>query len=207
MNERLTGMLLVISGPSGVGKGTIVKRIMENDPSIVFSVSATTRAPREGEVNHRDYHFVTEAEYDELVAQDAFLEHAEVHGHRYGTLKSEVEKRIADGQNVLLDIDTQGALNVMKKFPQGIYIFILPPSLEELEKRLRGRGTDSEEIVARRMAAAAGEIAVAKEYAYTVVNDKVENTVRTISAIVTAAHARTGSNLDKIEELVKGKEA
>ena len=130
MNERLTGMLLVVSGPSGVGKGTIVKRIMENDPSIVFSVSATTRAPREGEVNHRDYHFVTEAKYDELVAQDAFLEHAEVHGHRYGTLKSEVEKRIADGQNVLLDIDTQGALQVMEKAPGAVSVFILPPSFQ-----------------------------------------------------------------------------
>ena len=108
-----------------------------------------------------------------------------------------------DLHDILLEIDTQGALNVMKKFPQGIYIFILPPSLEELEKRLRGRGTDTEEVVARRMAAAAGEIAVAKEYAYTVVNDKVENTVRTISAIVTAEHARTAANLYKIEALLR----
>ncbi len=191
MNERLTGMLLVISGPSGVGKGTIVKRIMENDPSIVFSVSATTRAPREGEVNHRDYHFVTEAEYDELVAQDAFLEHAEVHGHRYGTLKSEVEKRIADGQNVLLDIDTQGALQVMEKAPDAVSVFILPPSFQELERRLRGRQTETEADILRRLANARAEVKLLPRYTYALVNDDLDQACRTLEHIVKAEKQRT----------------
>ena len=191
MNERLTGMLLVVSGPSGVGKGTIVKRIMENDPSIVFSVSATTRAPREGEVNHRDYHFVTEAEYDELVAQDAFLEHAEVHGHRYGTLKSEVEKRIADGQNVLLDIDTQGALQVMEKAPDAVSVFILPPSFQELERRLRGRQTETEADILRRLANARAEVKLLPRYTYALVNDDLDQACRTMEHIVRAEKQRT----------------
>ena len=191
MNERLTGMLLVISGPSGVGKGTIVKRILENDPSIVFSVSATTRAPREGEVNHRDYHFVTEAEYDELVAQDAFLEHAEVHGHRYGTLKSEVEKRIADGQNVLLDIDTQGALQVMEKAPGAVSVFILPPSFQELERRLRGRQTETEADILRRPANARAEVKLLPRYTYALVNDDLDQACRTMEHIVKAEKQRT----------------
>ena len=191
MNERLTGMLLVVSGPSGVGKGTIVKRIMENDPSIVFSVSATTRAPREGEVNHRDYHFVTEAEYDELVAQDAFLEHAEVHGHRYGTLKSEVEKRIADGQNVLLDIDTQGALQVMEKAPGAVSVFILPPSFQELERRLRGRQTETEADILRRLANARAEVKLLPRYTYALVNDDLDQACRTMEHIVKAEKQRT----------------
>ena len=191
MNERLTGMLLVVSGPSGVGKGTIVKRIMENDPSIVFSVSATTRAPREGEVNHRDYHFVTEAEYDELVAQDAFLEHAEVHGHRYGTLKSEVERRIADGQNVLLDIDTQGALQVMAKAPDAVSVFILPPSFQELERRLRGRQTETEADILRRLANARAEVKLLPRYTYALVNDDLDQACRTLEHIVKAEKQRT----------------
>ena len=191
MNERLTGMLLVVSGPSGVGKGTIVKRIMENDPSIVFSVSATTRAPREGEVNHRDYHFVTEAKYDELVAQDAFLEHAEVHGHRYGTLKSEVEKRIADGQNVLLDIDTQGALQVMEKAPDAVSVFILPPSFQELERRLRGRQTEIEADILRRLANARAEVKLLPRYTYALVNDDLDQACRTMEHIVKAEKQRT----------------
>ena len=191
MHERLTGMLLVVSGPSGVGKGTIVKRIMENDPSIVFSVSATTRAPREGEVNHRDYHFVTEAKYDELVAQDAFLEHAEVHGHRYGTLKSEVEKRIADGQNVLLDIDTQGALQVMEKAPDAVSVFILPPSFQELERRLRGRQTETEADILRRLANARAEVKLLPRYTYALVNDDLDQACRTMEHIVKAEKQRT----------------
>ena len=203
MNERLTGMLLVVSGPSGVGKGTIVKRIMENDPSIVFSVSATTRAPREGEVNHRDYHFVTEAEYDELVTQDAFLEHAEVHGHRYGTLKSEVEKRIADGQNVLLDIDTQGALQVMEKAPGAVSVFILPPSFQELERRLRGRQTETEADILRRLANARAEVKLLPRYTYALVNDDLDQACRTMEHIVKAEKQRTSRleiSLDEEQE-------
>ena len=157
----------------------------------MFSVSATTRAPREGEVNHRDYHFVTEAEYDELVAQDAYLEHAEVHGHRYGTLKSEVEKRIADGQNVLLDIDTQGALQVMEKAPDAVSVFILPPSFQELERRLRGRQTETEADILRRLANARAEVKLLPRYTYALVNDDLDQACRTMEHIVKAEKQRT----------------
>ena len=191
MNERLTGMLLVISGPSGVGKGTIVKQLMERDPSIVFSVSATTRAPREGEVNHKDYHFVTDEEYDRLLSEDAFLEHAEVHAHRYGTLKSEVEERIARGQNVLLDIDTQGALQVMEKAPDAVSVFILPPSFQELERRLRGRQTETEADIQRRLGNARDEVKLLPRYTYALVNDDLALACDTLEHIVRAEKQRT----------------
>ena len=191
MNEHLTGMLLVISGPSGVGKGTLVKWLMDRDPSIVFSVSATTRAPREGEVDHQDYHFVTEAEYDRLLEQDAFLEHAEVHAHRYGTLKSEVEERVARGQNVLLDIDTQGALQVMEKAPDAVSVFILPPSFQELERRLRGRRTETEADIQRRLLNARQEVTLLPRYTYALVNDDLDQACRTLECIVRAEKQRT----------------
>ena len=191
MNERLTGMLLVISGPSGVGKGTIVKRLMDRDPSIVFSVSATTRTPREGEVNHKDYHFVTEEEYDHLLDEDAFLEHAEVHAHRYGTLKSEVEERIARGQNVLLDIDTQGALQVMEKAPDAVSVFILPPSFQELERRLRGRQTETEADIQRRLGNARHEVKLLPRYTYALVNDDLDLACQTLESIVRAEKQKT----------------
>ena len=191
MNEKLTGMLLVISGPSGVGKGTMVKELMSRDPSVVFSVSATTRAPREGEVDHKDYHFVTEAEYDRLLEEDAFLEHATVHAHRYGTLKSEVEERIARGQNVLLDIDTQGALQVMEKAPDAVSVFILPPSFRELERRLRGRQTETEADIQRRLANARHEVLLLPRYTYAIVNDDLGRACDTLEHIVRAEKQRT----------------
>ena len=200
MKERLTGMLLVISGPSGVGKGTLVKWLMSRDPSIVFSVSATTRAPREGEVNHRDYHFVTEEEYDRLLAEDAFLEHATVHAHRYGTLKSEVEERISKGQNVLLDIDVQGALQVMEKAPDAVSVFILPPSFEELERRLRGRQTETEADIERRLANARAEVKLLPRYTYAIVNNDLDRACQTLEHIVLAEKQRTTRYLATLTE-------
>ena len=200
MKEHLTGMLLVISGPSGVGKGTMVKRLMDSDPSIVFSVSATTRAPREGEVNHQHYHFVTEAEYDQLLEKDAFLEHAEVHAHRYGTLKSEVEERIARGQNVLLDIDTQGALQVMEKAPEAVSIFILPPSFQELERRLRGRLTETEEDIQRRLSNARHEVKQLPRYTYALVNDDLDRACEALECIVKAEKQKTTRLSIELEE-------
>ena len=138
MESQRKGMLLVVSGPSGVGKGTLLDRLMQDDPTFGFSVSATTRAPRDYEIPEVHYHFLTEEAFDRLLGEDAFLEHAAVHGHRYGTLRSEVEQRLRQGRNVLLDIDTQGALNVMAQAPECVSVFILPPTFEALRQRLRG---------------------------------------------------------------------
>ena len=139
MKETRKGMLLVISGPSGTGKGTLVERLLQRDPSFCFSVSATTRERRKNEIDGVHYHFISEEEYDKLEKEDAFLERATVHAHRYGTLKSEVYGRMDRGQNVLLDIDPQGARTVMEKEPNCVSIFILPPSYAELKVRLHTR--------------------------------------------------------------------
>ncbi len=186
MSETRKGMLLVISGPSGTGKGTLIKRLMEEDKSLVFSVSATTRAPRPGEIDGVHYHFVTDAQYDELVAQDAFVEYATVHANRYGTLRSEVYERLERGENVVLDIDVQGALNVIASEKEKVSIFVLPPSMKVLRERLTGRGTETEEAVERRLHNAIWEISQKDNYEYKVINDDLEDCVRTLQAIIEA---------------------
>ncbi len=197
------GCLIVVSGPSGAGKGTVCSAFLREHKDVAYSVSATTRAPRDGEEDGVNYYFLAREEFERMIDRGELLEWAEVYGNYYGTPLKKIEERLARGEDILLEIDTQGALNVQKKFPDGVYVFILPPSLEELDRRLRSRGTDSEEAVSRRLAAAAGEIAVAKEYAYVIVNDKVETAVRTLSAIVAAERVRTKNNLDIIDSIVK----
>jgi guanylate kinase len=186
MSEIRKGMLLVISGPSGTGKGTLIKRLMEEDPTLVFSVSATTRAPRPGEIDGVHYHFVSNEKYDELVAEGAFVEYATVHGNRYGTLRSEVYARLERGENVVLDIDVQGALNVIASEKEKVSIFILPPSLKVLRERLTGRGTETPEAIERRLTNAIWELSQKDHYEYKVINDDLDEAVRTVQAIIEA---------------------
>ncbi len=186
MSEHRKGMLLVISGPSGTGKGTLIDRLMKEDPTLVFSVSATTRAPRPGEIDGVHYHFVSNEEYDELVAANAFVEYATVHGNRYGTLRSEVYSRLEKGENVVLDIDVQGALNVIASEKEKVSIFILPPSMQELRSRLTGRGTETEEAVERRLHNAVWEISQKDKYEYKIINDDLETCLHTLQAIIEA---------------------
>ena len=191
MREERKSRLIVISGPSGVGKGTIYNRLLDQDPSLTFSVSVTTRAPRPGEIDGVDYFFISDAEYEELVRKDAFVEHATVHGHSYGTLKTQVEEKMAKGLSVVLDIDPQGAKNVMKACPDCVSIFLLPPSYEKLRQRLYGRNTDDPKEIERRLSNARGEIEQVGMYQYTVVNDDLDLAYEQVAAIITAEKQRT----------------
>ncbi len=168
------GLLFVLSSPSGAGKSTIARMILEADDGIGLSVSATTRPIRPGEIDGEDYHFVTDEQFDQMVREGRFLEWANVFGHRYGTLKSEVLKQIENGRDVLLDIDWQGTQQLKQVDPDIVRVFILPPSMEELERRLRVRATDTEEVIQRRMDRASAEISHWAEYDYVLINNDAE---------------------------------
>lgn len=200
MKETRKGMLMVISGPSGTGKGTLAARLLRDDPSFVFSVSVTTRARRSNEIEDVHYHFISDEEYDKLLAEDAFIEHATVHGHRYGTLKSEVYARMEQGQNVLLDIDPQGARTVMEKEKDCVSVFILPPSYKALRVRLHTRNTDDPAEIERRLGNARGEIEQMGRYQYVVINDELELAYAQLSAIAMAEKQRTTRYFPVIEE-------
>ena len=172
MNER--GKLLVISGPSGAGKSTVVSKAIEGRTDICFSTSVTTRSPRPGEMHGREYFFVSFERFREMVENDELLEHAEYVANRYGTPRFYVEERLREGMNVLLDIEVQGARQVRRKMPEAILVFIAPPSLVELERRLRGRGTDTERAIEGRLIRARQEYQEADFYDYLIVNDDVE---------------------------------
>ena len=184
-------MLIVVSGPSGTGKGTLCERLLAEDPSLTFSVSATTRAPRSTEIEGVHYFFISDEKYDELLAQNAFLELATVHAHRYGTLKSQVDELMAKGLNVVLDIDPQGAKEVMRQRPDCVSIFILPPSYEALRVRLHTRNTDDPVEINRRLGNAKGEIEQMHLYQYVVVNDDLELAFQQMSSIIAAEKQRT----------------
>ena len=200
MKETRKGMLLVVSGPSGAGKGTLVAKLLEKDPSFCFSVSVTTRHRRENEIEDVHYHFISDEEYDKLLSEDAFIEHASVHGHRYGTLKSEVYDRMEKGQNVLLDIDPQGARAVMDKEKECVSVFILPPSYHDLKVRLHSRNTENEEEIQRRLNNARGEIAQMNRYRYLIVNDDLELAFEQLCAIVRAEKQNTVRYFPEIGE-------
>lgn len=186
-----TGMLLIISGPSGTGKGTLVKKLMENDPSFRFSCSVTTRKPRVGEIEGVHYYFVTNEEYDRMVANNEFLEHATVHGNHYGTLRKPVEEMMKQGYNVLLDIDPQGAISVMENADDYVSVFILPPSFEDLRVRLHTRNTDDPVEIERRLNNARGEVKKVDRYQYSLINDNLELAFSQLQHIVNAEKLRT----------------
>jgi len=168
------GLLYILSSPSGAGKTTISRMLLDSDDGIGLSVSATTRPIRQGEIDGQDYHFVSDAEFDAMVAGGEFLEWAHVFGHRYGTLDREVRSQIREGRDVLLDIDWQGTQQLKQVDPDIVRVFILPPSMEELERRLRSRGTDSDAVIASRMARSNVEISHWAEYDYVLINDDAE---------------------------------
>jgi len=177
-------LLYVVSAPSGGGKTSLVNALLERDSSVALSISHTTRAPRPGEIDGVHYYFVDEATFDRLAAQGAFLEHARVFGYRYGTGRESVEAQLAKGLDVLLDIDWQGARQIRESFPAVRSIFILPPSLDELRRRLVGRGQDSPEVIERRMDAARAEISHAGEFDFLIVNDEFEAALADLHAII-----------------------
>jgi guanylate kinase len=199
--ESGAGLVFVVAAPSGAGKTSLVNALLKQDESIRLSVSFTTRAPRPGETHGREYHFVSREEFAAREAGGEFLETAEVHGNRYGTSRSWIEQQLADGHDVLLEIDWQGARQVRRHFPRAVGVFILPPSMEALHARLDQRGQDRPEVIERRLNAAREEMAHAPEFEYVIINDRFEQALAELAAIVTAARLRFGSQADRAKEL------
>lgn len=180
----MRGRLFVLSGPAGVGKGTILAEVFKQVGRLVYSVSCTTREPRPGEVDGRDYYFMTEKEFQDMAAEGRFLEWARVHGNRYGTRRDSVEEQLGRGVDVLLEIDVQGAMQVKEKMPEAVMVFIEPPDFGELVARLRARGTETPEQLEVRIANAKKELACADKYEHRIINDKISEAVRDFVEII-----------------------
>ena len=203
------GLMLVLSSPSGAGKTTMTKRLLANDPQISLSVSATTRAPRTGEIDGQDYHFVSQDKFDAMVATGQFLEWATVFGNRYGTPRAPVEQALFEGRDILFDIDWQGTQQLRQSHSAGdlASVFLLPPSLDALESRLRSRASDSEEVITQRMSRAADEVSHWAEYDYVLVNDDLVQCLHEIRCILTAERlqrARQRGITSFVRELLAG---
>ena len=193
------GLLIVLSGPSGVGKGTVRAAVFANNQfQYVYSVSATTRAQRPGEVDGKDYYFVSREEFETMIQNEDLLEYAEYVGNYYGTPIQKIEENLAAGHDVFLEIEVQGALKVKERMPEGIFIFLAPPNLEELESRITGRGTDAAHVIQERMATAKEEIELMQHYDYVVVNDQVQHAVDKINAIIQSEHLKVERVVDQI---------
>lgn len=197
------GILLVVSGPSGAGKGTICSAVREKYPDLEYSISMTTRAPRNGEMEGVSYFFRTDEQFKRLVEEDAFLEYARVYDHYYGTPKKYVLDKIRAGRSVLLEIDIQGAMQVKKRYPKGVFVYIVPPSLEILSQRIHARGTDSEEVIQNRLAQITNELSMMHQYDYVVVNDVLEDAVHKTCAIIEAEKCKLSRNEGQIETVFK----
>ncbi len=195
------GTVLVVAAPSGAGKSTLVNALLAADPVVRLSISYTTRPPRPGEADGREYHFIDQPAFAAMRARGEFIESAEVHGYWYGTSLSWIRNRIADGEDVLLEIDWQGAQQIKLQFPDAIGIFILPPSIDALERRLRARGQDGDSVITRRLLAAGGEIAHAREFDYVIINRDFDEASRDLAAIVKAARLRFGMQARRHAEL------
>ncbi len=198
------GNIYVVTAPSGTGKTTLVRALLAADPKVQLSVSFTTRPPRAGEVNGKDYNFVSREEFERMIADCALLEHAEVFGNYYGTSQVWIESMLAQGQDILLEIDWQGAQQVRRLLPEAIGIFILPPSLATLEERLRGRGKDSEEVILRRLSAAREEISHVDEFDYVVINDHLDEALHDLVAIVRAERLKLGKQSTVHQAMIAG---
>ena len=193
------GLLIVLSGPSGVGKGTVRAAVFANNQfQYVYSVSATTRAQRPGEVDGKDYYFVSREEFETMIQNEDLLEYAEYVGNYYGTPIQKIEENLAAGHDVFLEIEVQGAMKVKERMPEGIFIFLAPPNLEELESRITGRGTDAAHVIQERMATAKEEIELMQHYDYVVVNDQVQHAVDKINAIIQSEHLKVERVVDQI---------
>ncbi len=201
--KKERGLLIVLSGPSGVGKGTVCGALRQQDTDILYSVSATTRSPREGEVDGVNYFFKSRDEFEEMIKNDKLLEWAEYVGNYYGTPVDYVEKTLSEGNDIILEIEVQGALKVRKQFPEGVFIFLMPPSLAELRSRIVNRGTESEDLINNRMTVAKDEIEMMDKYDYVVENDVVDLAVERIKAIVVAEHCRKDRLIEKYKQLVE----
>ncbi|MGI8315065.1 guanylate kinase [Halobacillus mangrovi] len=184
------GILFILSGPSGVGKGTVRKALFDQSTDLRYSISMTTREPREGEVDGVDYFFKSRDEFEKLISEGQLIEHAEYVGNYYGTPRQYVEQTLDQGKDVFLEIEVQGALKVRENFPQGVFIFLIPPSLEELKDRIVNRGTETEEKVKNRLLAAKEEIDMMDAYDYVVVNDEINHAVKKVQSIVSSEHCK-----------------
>ncbi|MFW6020696.1 MAG: guanylate kinase [Guyparkeria sp.] len=202
MTATPRGQLFVISAPSGAGKTSLIKALRERRPELALSVSHTTRPRRDGEVNGEHYHFVDISQFEVMLAQDAFVEHAKVFDNYYGTSKAAISEELERGRDLILEIDWQGAAQVKKLFPEAIFIFILPPSSAELEKRLRNRASDDDEVIARRLAEARREMSECHWYDYLVINDVFEQALDELDALFIAAGLETDRQRERHPELI-----
>ncbi len=196
------GRMIVVSAPSGCGKGTILAEILKSD-KFYYSISATTRAPREGEKDGVNYHFITKEEFERQIENGGMLEYAEYCGNYYGTPKKILEEKMNEGINVILEIEVQGAMKVRKLVPDAVFIFIVPPSISELERRLRKRGTETDDVIAKRVAEAAGEIKKAPDYDYIVVNGDLDDAVDDFKKIIRAEEMKSAYSKNIIDEVLE----